>query len=296
MAGQRAYAQADAKRETVQLQRDAAAEAGFEIYVAGWLHLHAKIEAVIADKSGATSLHAGVQVAFAIGGFPIRGAHGCGGTAEDPTDNGLCAPGSHIVRGSRQAERSGVNFRASLGLKVVTKGDERAVKVLGVADGVANSRVNERSENAESVFKMVGPIPGGVTCAETLLGFAGWRSKVDSRIVVEEFAGEVPLQIGAQASQAIAGDYLRIVLLHGRRSAYKVVRNAQIHAEMAGKVVAHAGAQIEDAAITAGATFELHSRVESWGEAHRRLCKRTCGRRSWRLSVIRRAIRKYEKR
>lgn len=220
----------------------------------------------------------------------------CGGTAEDPTDDGLRAPGSHIVRGSRQAERSGVNFRASFGLKVVTKGDERAVKVLGIADSVTDSRVNERSENAQSVFKMVGPIPGNMTSAETLFGLAGWRRKVDSGIVVKEFAGEVPLEVCAKAAQAIAGDCLRIVLLHRRRSAYKVVRNAQVHTEMAGKVVAHAGAQIEDAAITAGAAFELNSRVESWGEALSRLCKRTGGGGSWRLSVIRRAIRKLEKR
>lgn len=33
---------------------------------------------------------------------------------------------------------------------------------------------------------------------------------------------------------------------------------------MAEKVVANAGAQIDDAAITAGAAFELHARVEAW--------------------------------
>lgn len=115
---------------------------------------------------------------------------------------------------------------------------------------------------------------------------------MDGRIVVEELAGEVPLEVSAKAAQAITGDGLRIVLLHGRRSAYKVVRNAQVNAEMAGEIVAYPGAQIEDAAITAGAAFELHARVESWGEALSRLCKRTGGRRSWRLSVIRRAIRK----
>ena len=292
MAGQRAHVQADAERETVQLQRDAAAEAGFEIYVAGGLHLHAKVEAVIADKSSATGLHAGVQVAFAIGGVPVRGAGGRGGTAEDPTDDGLCAPGSHIVRGSRQAERSGVNFRASFGLKVVTKGHERTVKVLGVADGVADAQVNERSENSERMFKMVCPIPSGVTSAESLFGFAGRRSEMDGGIVVEELAGEVPLEVSAKAAQAITGDGLRIVLLHGRRSAYKVVRNAEIHTEMAGKVIAYAGAQIEDAAITAGAAFELHAGVESWGEALGRLCKRTAGGGSRRLSIIRRALRK----
>jgi len=61
---------------------------------------------------------------------------------------------------------------------------------------------------------------------------------------------------------------------------------------MAGKVVANAGAQIEDGAVTVGAAFELHSRVKSWGEALSRLCKRTAGGGSGRLREIRRAIRK----
>lgn len=273
-----AHVDAHAKGKGVELQGDASAVASFEIEIMSGFHFDTKVEAVVADQGSAAGLHAGEKVAFAVSGFPVRSAGRRGGTAEDSADHGLCAPRSYIVSGSSQADRAGVNFRAAFGLKIVTKSHERTVKVLGVADGVANSQVNEWRENAETVFQMVYPVPSGVTSAETLLRFASGRSKVNGRIIIEEFARKIPLEVRTNASKALARNSLRVFLLDRTWRADKIVRDAQVHAEMARKVVAYASAQIEDAAVAASAAFELHSRVESRGKALGRLCDRPTGR------------------
>jgi hypothetical protein len=121
------------------MQRDAAAVSGFEIYVADWLCFNTKVEAVVAGQCGAAGLHAGVEVAFAIGGFAVGGAGRRGGSAEDPAEYGLRAPRGHIVGGSGEAQRASVNFGAGFGLEVVTESYEGAMKILGVVNGISHA-------------------------------------------------------------------------------------------------------------------------------------------------------------
>ena len=134
------------------MQRNAAAKTGFQINVTDRLDFNPKVEAVVTGQGRAAGLHARVEIAFAIGGFSIRGAGRGGGTAEDSTDNGLRAPWRHVVRGSRKAQGPGVNLRTCLGLKVVSEGDKGTMKILSVINRISYSQIDKWRESVPAVL------------------------------------------------------------------------------------------------------------------------------------------------
>ncbi len=109
------------ERKAVELQRHTPAEVKFKIKIGNRLELNPGVEAVVANKVRGTRLDARERVALSIGGLPVGGALRPGGTAKDPANDRLRAPWSHIVRRSGQAERAGVEFRATFKLRVVTE-------------------------------------------------------------------------------------------------------------------------------------------------------------------------------
>jgi hypothetical protein len=63
--------------------------------------------------------------------------------AIDTADDRLVSPGRHIVGRRGKAQLTGIVFDATLKLRVIAEGDERAAEPSRIQDGVADSRIQE---------------------------------------------------------------------------------------------------------------------------------------------------------
>ncbi len=128
---------------------------------------------------------------------------------------------------------------------------------LCVHDAVADSGVDERREISEGVIEMVRLVPGRVSDAEPFLFVARWSCQVDGGAVIQGLVRVIPPQIREETADANSRSSARVIVLDGCGGAHKIEWNAQVHTEVARKVVSESGAEIVDAAVAAVASFEL---------------------------------------
>ena len=116
----------------------------------------------------------------------------------------------------------------------------------GIGDRVGNPNFPERPQIGERVIEMVRPVKRASSCAETLLAVRKRRvtgqhgTEVDCRVL------ELHAHVKVWVAEPIVGGSAS-----GRtRCTHKVNRYAHIHAEVLAEVVAHAGVEFVDLAVT----------------------------------------------
>src|SRR5882762_5609419 len=185
-AQQSAQVHADAERITIQLQRNAAAEVKLEIQVPGRFVIDAGVEAVVTHEIRSARGNAGSGEALAVCRFATSRTFRRGTAAENAAGHGLISPRRNVISRRRKTEFAWIVFDAAVKLCVVAEGDERAMKIFCVQDGVARAEIEERRKISEGVVDVIRQIPGGVTGAEPLLRVAGWSCKMQGRTEIQQ--------------------------------------------------------------------------------------------------------------
>src|SRR6266436_5319776 len=156
---------ADGKRITVELHRNAAAVVEFEIKVTDRLVVDPRVVAVVAHEVRGTRGDAGSGEPLAVLGRTAGVAFGGGATTEDPADHRLIAPRRDIIRRGRETEVAKVVFNAAVELSVIAEGDEWTMEKSCIHDGITRAEVEERRKISEGVVYMVRQIPSCMTGA-----------------------------------------------------------------------------------------------------------------------------------
>jgi len=142
---------------------------------------------------------------------------------EYAADHRLVSPRRNIIGRDRETELTGIIFQAAVKGNVISEGDEGAMEIPSVENGVADRGVEKRREVAEGMVNVIRKIPSTVAGAYPLPGISG-------RIVQPKIREDV--------ADADAGGGAWIVLFRGRWRADEIERNTEVDAEMAREVPA----------------------------------------------------------